>query len=506
MPINIANFVDITSGVGAGASVPTRNLGALIISANPLVPTGELLSFENAEDVGTYFGTAGEDYARAEFYFGFVSKNITSPQQLSFYFWNNDAATGSLIFGAPPISSLAQFNTITTGDFTLTLGGTTFHLTGVSFSAAGSLAAVASELETAIQAHSAGGMAWTAATVAYDATTGAFNLTSGATGADTVAIVAGSIEDMAGPLGWLSAETVLSNGSAAQTLPAALAELAETDNNFGSFCLSHAYNTEANVLAAATWNYSLTPNFQFLFTWVVTAANASAWQTSVAGLGGQCGQLASPNTAAFPEMEPMMIFAATDYTRPNAVQNFMYQQFNDTASVTTDAQKATYDALRINYYGQTQTAGQNISFFQDGVISGGQATDPSAINVYCNEIWFKDAIAAQVLTLLLVLSQLPANASGRAQLLSQIQSVIQIALINGTISVGKTLNNTQKLYISEVTGNPTAWQQVQSSGWWLDAAIESYVQNSITKYKAVYTLVYSKDDTIGLVQGSDILI
>src|ERR1700728_351479 len=100
MSIPIYNFVDVTSGVGGTSQVPTRNLGALVISVNGLIPTGQILSFTSAAAGGTYFGTGSGEYARAEFYFGWVSKNITAPAMLSFWFWNQDAATGSLIYGA----------------------------------------------------------------------------------------------------------------------------------------------------------------------------------------------------------------------------------------------------------------------------------------------------------------------------------------------------------------------------------------------------------------------
>lgn len=505
MPISLSRYVDITSGVGGGSQVATRNLGALIISPNTLLPTGEIISFSSAADVGDYFGTASDEYARALFYFGWVSKQITSPQQLSFWFWNNDAATGSLIFGAPAAYLLSSFTGISSGELDLTLGGANATLTGINLSAAGSLAAVAADIQTAIRAHSAGGSAWTGATVSYDATRGCFDLVSGTTGADVITVVAAGANDLAGPLGWLTG-AILSNGTAAQLLTANLNELIGISNNFGSICLNSTFSTLINIEAVAAWNNSLNPNIQFMFSWVVTTTNASAWSAALIGVGGNTGTLQSPVSGEYPEMVPMMIEAATDYTRPNAVQNYMFNQFDLTPSVLTDANADIYDALRINYYGQTQTAGQFIQFYQRGLMMG-LAVDPSDQNVYVNEIWFKDALGAALMNLLLALSEVPANNSGRAQVLSTIQSVVNQALLNGTISVGKTLTNDQQLFITEVTGSPTAWQQVQSAGYWVNAVIESFVDSGgATEYKIVYTLVYSKDDVIRLIDGSDVLI
>src|SRR4051812_24416653 len=106
MSISLSRYVDITSGVGAGANVSTRSLNGLIVTGNPLVPTNRFLTFESASDVGTYFGTSSEEYARAVFYFGWISKNITAPQALNFWFWNNNAATASKIFGKPAAYAL----------------------------------------------------------------------------------------------------------------------------------------------------------------------------------------------------------------------------------------------------------------------------------------------------------------------------------------------------------------------------------------------------------------
>ena len=584
MPINESRFVDITSGVGAGQAIALRNLGALIVSDNQLIPTGEILSFTSAPDVGDYFGTTGEEYARAEFYFGWVSKTITTPSKLNFWFWNGDAATESLIFGATAVYALSTFKSITTGDFTLTLGGYTSHLTALNFTTATSLGAattsVVSILQTAIRAVTLGGAAWTGATVSFDAVAGRFNLVSGAYGADTVAVTAGTTLDVATLLGWLTG-AVLSNGIAAQTVSDNLDSLIEISNNFGSV----AYQTDAfyratatgsflthgilsvsavtvgqlgvgnilsgtsipdgteitalgtgtggtgtytvnttsvftlgatsitavqsvtltELLAAANWENSLTPNNQLMLSVAVSPANAAAWSAAFLDIGGVTLSLQSPVTGEFPEMVPMMIEGATDYTAKNGGSNYMFTQFNLTPSVTTDAQADIYDPLRVNYYGTTETAGQNLSFYQRGVMMG-LATNPAQQNIYANETWFKDAVAQALMTLLLTLPEIPANTTGVAYITNSIQSIITQALNNGTISVGKTLTYAQKAYIANVTGSSTAWQQVQTSGYWLNVQIVPYVTDGITEYKGVYTLVYSKGDTVNLITGQDILI
>lgn len=506
MAIPIFNFVDITSGVGGAAVVATRNLGALIITSNNLVPTGKTVSFASASAVGSYFGTGSEEYARAVFYFGWISKNITAPTLLSFWNWNNDAATTSLIFGATPIDTLSQFDAITSGQLTLTMGGFTHTLTGINLSSTGSLAAVATAITTAINAYSAGGAAWTGAVVSYSSTSGTFNLVGGVTGLDVIGVTSSPSSDLAGPLGWLNPGTILSNGTAAQLLATNLANLYNLTNNFGSFMFTNALAlTLSNVEIAANWNNTLNPNIQFIYTIPVTVANASTWSAGLINIGGSTLTL-SPLTTEYPEMVPSMILAATNYNNVNSVQNYMYQfNFNLTPSVTNQTDYNAYIALRINFYGNTQTAGQLLNFYMRGFMMGGTNL-PQYQNLYSNEIWFKDALGAALMNLLLVQSEVAADISGKSMILATLQPIINLALANGTIEVGKILTTQQQLFITQITGSATAWQQVQNAGFWVNVQIVQSVVNSVTVYTAVYTLIYSKNDVILQIIGTDVLI
>ena len=124
-----------------------------------------------------------------------------------------------------------------------------------------------------------------------------------------------------------------------------------------------------------------------------------------------------------------------------------------------------------------------------------------------NEQWLKDYAGSQIMTLLLSLPKVSANASGKAQLLAVLQGAISLALFNGTISVGKPLNTTQKLYISQITGDELAWYKVQSIGYYVDCSLQSYTTgDGRTEWKAVYTLLYAKDDVIRSVEGTHTLI
>lgn len=236
---------------------------------------------------------------------------------------------------------------------------------------------------------------------------------------------------------------------------------------------------------------------------IATIPSSTSITISIAATGSAT-QTVTFSLIQYPEQIPMMIFAATDYSATNAVQNFMFQQFSGiTASVSDDSTAAAYDALNINYYGVTQSAGQNVSFYQRGFLMGG-ATAITDMGAYANEVWLKAEATTALINLQLALSYLPANAQGRITILNTLQDVVNSALNNGTISVGKTLTQLQKNYITGETGNSNAWQQVQTSGYWLDVVIA--LNSGTGEYIATYTLIYSKNDVVRKVIGRHTLI
>jgi len=501
MAISILKYVNIVSGVGAGTTVRKRDFIGRIFTENLLVPTKSLIEFDNADQVGAYFGTASEEYKRAAFYFGWVSKLITRAKKLGFARWVS-AAVAARIYGDTAAKVLASFTAITTGSFRLTIGATGYDITGLNLSGAASLAAVAALVQTAIQAKV--GAQFATATVSYDATRGSFNFVSGATGPNAHITVGDAATGVAigGLLGWTTPSAILSDGAAAESITDVLTESSSATNNFGSFLFIPVLSI-GQVTEAAIWNTAQNVMYQYMVP--VLGASAAAYYAALKNYAGIAVTL-SEVANEYPEMAPMTILAATDYSRRNAVQNYMFQIFALTPGVTTDALSNTYDAERVNYYGRTQTAGQNLDFYQRGVLMG-LPVNPVDMNTYANEQWLKDAAGAAIMELLLALARISANAKGRIQLMSQIQSIIDQALFNGTISVGKELTNTQKVYITELTGDPDAWQQIKTIGYWLDCTMVPVTQqNGATEYKAVYTLVYSKDDVIRKVEGSHVLI
>lgn len=508
MTISFDRYVDIVSGVGGSADVERRELKGRCFTKNTLVPTNTVISFSSAEEVGEYFGFDSEEYKRAVFYFAFVSKNITKAESIDFASWNS-VATAPLIFGDRLPKDLANFTGISDGAFNITLGATSVDVTGMDFTSDASLGDVAATIEAAIQAADAATV-FTACVVAYDAVRGSFNFTGGDVGDFVITTAApGSGTDIRAITGWEDKNTVnavdaiFSFGAVGKMPEQAFTDSFTANDNFGSFLFMDAL-TQDEVVAVATAN--ATQNVKFIFNYGVTAANAATIQAAVSTLQGTdltlVDKINYPDE--FDEMATMIVLAATNYDARNSVQNYMFQMFPGlTAKVSDNSLADTYDAINVNYYGVTQQAGRNISFYQRGFLQGGQ-NDPVNTNIYANEMWFKDAAGVDLMDLLLSLSRLPANTTGETQVVTILRDgVIEDALFNGTISADKELDPTQQAFITSITGDDSAWYQVQDSGYWLDANVEP---NGANEFKIAYLIVYSKDDVVRKIEGTHTLI
>lgn len=495
MSISITRYVDIASSVGGAAVVATRSLMGRLFTDNTKVPVNAIVTVDSADDVAAYFGSTSEEYKRAVFYFAYVSKTLGRPKQLSFARWAKVAAAAK-IYGAKVTASVADFAAIVAGGMTMSVGGQAGVIAALDLHTAVSYADVATLLQTAL--HALAGSQYAAATVVFDATSGGFIFTGSTQGAADISITVPG--NLAGPLGWASPLTVFSPGVAATAIGDALAANANVSDNFGGFAFVPTLTID-DMEAASAWN--ATKNVSFMYSPRVAVADAAAWAAAVAGNEGT-GLTLAPLATEYPEILPIAIVAATQYDQPNSVQSFEFQRANLTASVTDDTSADVYDNLRVNYYGQTQTAGQNISFYQRGVLMGVD-TAPVDMNTYANEMWLKAAETAAIMSLLLAVGRVPANPKGRASLLAAIQAPVDQALLNGVISVGKPLTVDQKVFIGEITNDPKAWYQVQNAGYWLDVVIVS-VATPTPGFKAVYTLVYSKDDVVRKVEGFHVLV
>ncbi len=491
MAINSNKYVQITSGVGGAATVSARELLCRVFTDNELVPTGSVLKFSDADSVGDYFGFASEEYKRASFYFSFISKAITSPRNINFARWA-EADTSAQIFGAQA-DTLANLQAISAGALTVTLAGVDAAVT-VDFSSATSYADVATELQTKIQAAGGG---FSSATVTYNALKTQFNFDTNGTADGAISVDTSST---ATAVGWGSNAT-FSDGASAQTLTEVLAASTELTNDFGSIVFNYGLDLLVDEkLEIATWNATRNNEFQYHLTCV--ASDAQDHFDSLGGISGAGVTLRDVALDEYPEMLPCALLASQDFNSNSAAANYMYTQSGLlTPTVTTTTLSDALDAIRINYYGQTQEAGTEINFYQRGTLMDGVK-----MGVYANEQWLKSELKSDFLNMFLAQPIVGADDTGRAIALSYLSAAAQKAVNNGSFAQGKVLTNTQIQFINQVSGNQTAYREIASKGYWFDATIEQEVNEGVTEYYIAYTMIYAKRDAVDSVRGRHILI
>ena len=301
--------------------------------------------------------------------------------------------------------------------------------------------------------------------------------------------------DLLDTLGW-GDNAVFSNGVPAETVTDALSTSVSLSNNFGSYDFIQELTNDQIVERAVFANGR---NVEFMNLQRVTLANRSAISALIIGYAST-GMVLAPLASEYPELLPAAILASLNYDKPAASANFMYQTDSRlTPSVTNDTEADANDALSVNYYGQTQEAGVNLSFLQRGTLTGG-STAPKAMGVHANEQWLKSYLKSQFMSMFLASQQVSADLVGESTGMSYIDAAVAQGLSNGSISVGKVLTTTQINYITQITGDDKAYLDVQSRGYWY--SVTTNASNNLMDY----LLIYAKRDSIDKVEGRHSLI
>lgn len=499
MAIPIRRYVNIISGVGGGVGVRQRDLILRLFTDSAFISPGTVIEASDAANVGRLFGIGSPEYKRAVQYFSFVNPAISSPRAISFASYRS-AAGPSKVIGGNDSKVLAQFTSAAPGTLTLSLNGVESTTASINLASATSLADVATTVQTAIVALAGD---YVGATVDY-----------GVTGPNRFTVTLANVGDAGVKLSFgvsslaILMELVESAGAiniqsnAAMTPLEALQQSEQVSNNMGSFAFVPALTLD-QVVDVATYNNSL--NFMYQYHAAVSAADASAWASALETIGGV--GLTLEKAGEFPELAGPSILASIRYDRRNSVLGYMYRQLPGLTATVTDETKANiYDALRVNYVGETSTAGQNIQFFQRGNLMG-TGTAATDMGVFGNEQWLKDLALTRLLSLQLSMPILSADDEGRGYVETILQGVVDAALFNGVISVGKDLTDVQKVYITNQTGNPDAWQAVQSLGYYVDTQITTEVTPAgVTEYIISYQIIYAKKDQVRRIDGFHKLI
>jgi len=498
MSINISRYIRIASTVSGATAVNAQKLVGRRFTTNPLLRAGEVISVirGGAED---FFGADSEEAQFARQYFGYISPAPASQaESLQFASWV-DVPRAATIVGKSP-SPLNSIQTITAGHMKVVWDGNDYVINSIDLSGATDFISAASIVENALDAVKGGNPVLQ---VTYNTDEDRFELVCAQTGKGDIEIVPyNDSNDIAAALGLANGDVF--NGAAGESALEAFQRAEGISDSFGSA----SFGSDVGInMAAALSDYVAGNNVKYVIYWPVKdKAEAQTWSDKFIGVAST-GLVLNGTPGEYKEALLQAIQAATDYERRNASINFMFRQNQVvfTADVTTDSDADYYDALRVNYYGETATAGQRIAFMQRGVLCGGVSA-PTDIGVHSNEQWLKAYIKARLMSLLLGVNKIPANLDGKGMVLGIVQGGIDKAIFNGTILIGKSLTEVQKAAVYQATGDDLAWHDIETNGYWMDANVVVESNNGTEDYKVVYIIFYAKGDSVKAISGSHNLV
>ena len=500
--ISQSQYAAITSGVGGASAATEKEMILRVATDNGKAPANTILDQEGLDAVGAYFGTDSAEYALASAYYGFISKSARQPRKISFI-RSSLSGLAPFVYPTQKAASLADFKAVTNGSFSLSMGGLTYSVTSLDFSSASSYSDIASAIQTAIRANTEGGTLWTAAACEYLATENIFVLTGGEVGNAVIVAPtnAASGTNITPLLGWAeNTSPIVSQGINAQTVSEFLATNLNLSNNFASFLFLPALTT-AQITEAAQYTHNA--NVQFKYIQRVTSSNYAEVKAAVSAFSGVCLVYDAYADNSQIASLPGAIWAAADYDAVNGAPGAEFQKNSLIApSVFSDSLYKTLVNARINFMGRTQHAGQLISFYQPGFLQG----DILDEGVFMNEVWLKDKFVTAFLNTQLALEKWPTGEDGLTVFDNITSPIRSHAKNNGVVAIGKTLTDTQRAYITQLTNDNTAWQQVQNQGDYMYRYITTETDNGNTVYVLKYRYIYSKGDQIRKIEGSHILI
>jgi len=200
----IKRFVDVEIRKDS-PRVSAAGFGILMVITDSVLlsTTRRHRRFTTPEQVSDFFGSASEEYLAADAFFYQDPFLEEQPEEIQFGRFADAAIAALLECGDSPLTTLASWQAITDGAFSVTIDGGAVELTGLDFSAITSLDDVATVIDTALGANGD----------CYFLVN-RFNINSGTTGAsssitvlDTIAVPAGT--DISGT-GFLDGDIIAS--------------------------------------------------------------------------------------------------------------------------------------------------------------------------------------------------------------------------------------------------------------------------------------------------------
>jgi hypothetical protein len=204
---------------------------------------------------------------------------------------------------------------------------------------------------------------------------------------------------------------------------------------------------------------------------------------------------------------PQAILGAIDFVNGQTT-NFMFKMFDKEVPSITDSN--LYDDLTaglISFYGQTQTNGPTLEFYQRGY-----NTDDDDTALFCHEMWFKSACEMELLDLLTNNERIPANALGVDMVKLAVVDVCSDAVNNASFMpkvADRAAMKTIRQIVTASDGGEEAVSSIaadlETKGYSVYAYLAAPKSGSTEQYIAYYVF-YGTADSIRFIEGNNVLI
>lgn len=436
----------------------------LILTQNPILPTGTVQQFTTASEVSAYFGntsydnsTEYQDALNAGFYFTASTKTQKKPSSVLFYRYvasNVGAYTrGSKLTAVGANNDLTALKLVTAGTLALIFNGTTYNVTGIDLSAQNSFSAMATALQTAIRLVSG----LSTVTVEFDTTTNAFTITFpyDGTKANTVGYIVASSTGATNQLSQRMKITeasgaVLSQGLAAQTPAQVMTAITNLSSNFATYICNFDINSDPTydiVNALTAWNDVQTYYYLPIFYdtnggesspitnpmqasliangWGQDSATPYTFNTTLMYIINTVDTIGLPFAVAG-------VLASYDFQAVNAIIQLNANGFAGITPIITNNSDLNLliNTFGANSYINLNTRANNFQWFEKGEIGGNYQW----ADTFVGYVWMADQIQVTLANLQQSLNSIPYNN------LSIINSVINPIFVQG-LRAGVVQNN-----------------------------------------------------------------
>ena len=435
----------------------------LLLTKNPIMPTGTVMQFNSANAVGEDFGTVPgiySEYYNSIIYFNSFIGNLYIPLSILIARYTDSAVAPYIRSAALQTADLAILQEVTAGTLIVNFNGITSTATGINLSTDNSFSSMAANIQSALQAIS--GSPLPSATCTFDVITNSFTISNGIVDTTVNYILAsgsGSTDQLAQRMKIIPEDATLSQGMPVMTPQDNMNAIIEQTTNFVGFTYNFDVTGDTNystIVGLTNWveTQKAANNLYAFFAWstdpnlLVSPQSTSTYAYYLAENGygtiNSSGQITfNTNIAAcaggIDFVSALMgTGASINYNGINSVLSFANKTYSGiTPLVTTQTQYNATLLNGLNFYASFSSRNNQFLWSETGSFGGSFLW---LDNLY-NQAWLSDAIQVAQANLLGSLLKLSFN--NLSTLKSVTLQVLSQGLTNGVVEPGNTFSSSQ---------------------------------------------------------------